>query len=91
MESEKQRDAIGREIIRQACIWAGLLIGLAIVLKDLIEPTEFTYVLLMVVVAWTIAATPAWRQQEAASKWAGPISGGVVILIAVALKLVMDW
>ena len=91
MATEKQSDAIGWEIIRQACPWAGLLFGLAIVLKDLIEPVEFTYVLLTVLVAWTVAMMPSWRQQGFTSKWAGPMSGLVVIVTAILLKLVMEW
>jgi hypothetical protein len=91
METAKTRDALGWEIIRQACTWAGLLLGLAIVLKDLIEPVEFTYVTMTVLVAWTVAMTPAWRQQESPGKWAGLISAGLVILTAIAMRLVMGW
>ncbi|CAN5733109.1 hypothetical protein BH23CHL5_BH23CHL5_21910 [soil metagenome] len=91
MSDAAQRDAIGREIIRQACGWAGLLLGLAIILRDLIELTEFTYVLMVALVAMVIAMTAAWRQQEALSKWAGPDSGALVVIVAVLMKLVIDW
>ncbi len=67
------------------------MLGLAIILRDLIEPTEFTYVLMVALVAMVVAMTPAWRQQEAVSKWAGPISGALVVIVAVLMKLVMDW
>lgn len=91
MDDAKQREAVGHEIIRQAFTWTGLILGLAIVLKDVIEPTEFTYVLLVTLVAWMVAMTPTWRQQQTAGKWTAPISAALVILTAVALKLVMGW
>jgi hypothetical protein len=83
--------AISAETIRRAFVWAGVLMGLAIVLKDVIEATEFTYVMMVVIVAWVVDQTPPLSLRNASSKWAGPLSAAVVIAVAVAMKLVMEW
>lgn len=89
MERVQNAEAAGGEIIRQAFTWGGLLLGLAIVLQDLIEPVEFTYVLIVTLVAWMVAMTPAWRAQEARGTWAGPISAAAVVITAIAMRVIM--
>lgn len=88
LEHERARDsAFGTEIIRRSFIWAGLLMGSAIVLKDLITATDFVYLMLVFVTAWGFDQ----RTFPQAGKWADPLAAAAIIIVASILKLVMEW
>jgi len=88
LERERPREsALGSELIRRSFIWAGLLIGAAIVLKDRIAAADFVYLMLVFITAWSFDQ----RNLPQAGKWAGPLAAVTIIIVAGLLKLVMEW
>jgi hypothetical protein len=79
------------ETIRRAFVWAGVILGAAIVLNDLIEPTEFTYLLGIFIIAWIVDQAPPFAGRAESIKWAGPVSAAIILAIAIATKVVMEW
>jgi hypothetical protein len=67
------------------------MMGSAIVLKDVISGTAFTFVLLVIITAWTVDQAPPLSTREASGKWAGPVSAAIIIAVAAAMKVVLEW
>lgn len=84
------KSAIAAQTIRRSLIWAGVLLGLAIVLKDVIEATEFIYVMSVIIVGWTADQTPL-SFSRVSNKWSGLVSAALIIVVAIAVKMVMEW
>ena len=90
MERASETSTTTAESIRGSFVWAGLLLGLAIVLKDVIAATDFTYVSGVVLVAWAIDQFRPLPARLASSKWGAVLQAVAIIIVAVVIRIVME-
>lgn len=87
---DRPKPAAAAETIRRGLIWASVLLGLAIVLKDVIEATDFIYVMIVILVA-SMAEQISLSSSTVSSKRYGIVPAALILAGAIAVKIVMEW
>jgi hypothetical protein len=74
-------------MICRAFVWAGLLMGSAIVLKDIVAATTYTYLMRVVATAFMVDQSLRPPSRLASRRWDGPFFAALIIAVAIAVKI----
>jgi hypothetical protein len=71
--------------VRRAFLWAGLIIGQAILLRGITDVTTWLYVFLLTLIAFMV--DQPFTRTPRLQPWGGLIQAGLIVAMAVMLRI----
>lgn len=75
-------------ILRRAFMWAGLILAQGILLRGIASPTTWLYVFLLTLTASTLDQ-PLLGGRLTSGRWGGLAQAGIIIVVAIILRVVI--
>lgn len=86
-DANAQANAGAAETLRRAFLWAGLIIGQAILLRGITNVTTWLYVFLLTITAFVVDQPLARTRHPVMLRWGGVIQAVVVVATAIVLRI----